>query len=572
MYEQDETFDSRERKKSRYLSYPYTNMGPGHKGLPVKTEDSETPSHSHQIEGSSVANNRSKRSCTTAKSSTKKLRSKWCRKHIRWSAMSSGREFGKASSSELLSGLYSKALDCNFPCKNRKSDLVEWFFSAFRLSTFRDEAELAAILENRKSGNSGTPVRNDSLSVNGEQKKTKMGQTRKRKNQSLPSQSDMNKDIAASEFLSRCSAKTNNEGLGESMEDVKPAVQLQNVRSTTGVGSSRGKRSLTSKASRPKKTKKLEVCLDDPRSRFCSNSFDGGEKSNKSSSFVIDLQMVPLPRNGSPEKSNGKNKVEVDLTGSNPELYASHIDVGNLDNGFSPKNAPAEHLKTNRATVIPDLNDIGFEDISTQKKLEGDNGFSPELKAKHKQRKDSKPKSELSRSIFSGMEFFQTINYNRIEVNGSCLLLQFDPGVSLPSKDDLLATFCQFGPLNVPETQVSKDVCAQICFLKGADAEKAFRNLKQNRPFGATLVDHNDSSETIAPLKQCEPIAGHSGSKPPHCERPSLEFIRQSLEMMASTLEKKGHTISQQMRDKLEGEIKNLMEKVNSIGSPSMKD
>ncbi|XP_054818484.1 uncharacterized protein LOC129318015 isoform X2 [Prosopis cineraria] len=507
MYEQDETFDSRERKKSRYLSYPYTNMGPGHKGLPVKTEDSETPSHSHQIEGSSVANNRSKRSCTTAKSSTKKLRSKWCRKHIRWSAMSSGREFGKASSSELLSGLYSKALDCNFPCKNRKSDLVEWFFSAFRLSTFRDEAELAAILENRKSGNSGTPVRNDSLSVNGEQKKTKMGQTRKRKNQSLPSQSDMNKDIAASEFLSRCSAKTNNEGLGESMEDVKPAVQLQNVRSTTGVGSSRGKRSLTSKASRPKKTKKLEVCLDDPRSRFCSNSFDGGEKSNKSSSFVIDLQMVPLPRNGSPEKSNGKNKVEVDLTGSNPELYASHIDVGNLDNGFSPKNAPAEHLKTNRATVIPDLNDIGFEDISTQKKLEGDNGFSPELKAKHKQRKDSKPKSELSRSIFSG-----------------------------------------------------------------ADAEKAFRNLKQNRPFGATLVDHNDSSETIAPLKQCEPIAGHSGSKPPHCERPSLEFIRQSLEMMASTLEKKGHTISQQMRDKLEGEIKNLMEKVNSIGSPSMKD
>ncbi|XP_028804225.1 serine/threonine-protein kinase ATM isoform X2 [Neltuma alba] len=542
-------------------------MAAGHKGLTVKTEDSETPSHCHQVQGSRAANNRSNRSPITAKSSKKKLRSKWCRKHVRWSTMSSSQEFINASSSELLFGLYSKALDCNFSYKNSKSDLVEWFFSAYRLSTFHDEAELAAILENHKSRNTGTPIRNGSLKVNSEpeEKKKKLEPTRRRRNKSLPSQSDVNKKIAASEYLSGCTAKMNNIRPEETMEDVKPALPLQNVRSTTCAGSSRAKRSLAApKASRPKKTKKIKVSLDDPRTKVSSNLPDGGEKSNKSSSFVIDLQMVPPPRSGIPEKISGENKVEINLTGSNPELYASQLGgVGNLDNGLSATNPPAEHLKTKHATVIPDLNDIGFE---------GDNGFSPDLKSNHNQRMNQEPKSELSRSISSGMEVIQTINYNRMEINGSCLLLQFHPGVCLPSKDDLLSTFCQFGPLNVPETQILKDSHAQIAFLKGADVEEAFRNLKQNKQFGATSIDHNDPSETIASLKQCETMTGHSGSMLPHCGRPSLDYIKHNLEMMASILEKKGHGISPEMRDKLEGEIKSLMEKVNSIGSLPVKD
>ncbi|KAI9074351.1 hypothetical protein K1719_043645 [Acacia pycnantha] len=601
MDEQDETFNSRERRKSRYLSFPYTNMGAGQKGCTVKTEDSETPSHSHQVEGSSVANSRSRRSSTAAKSSnklqntsaksSKKLRSKWGRKHVRWSTMSSSQEFKNASSSELLSGLYSKALDCTFLDENRKSDLVEWFFSAYRLSTFHDEAELATILENQKKRKMGTPIRNGSLNVNSEkEKKKKSEQTRRRRNKSLPSQSDLKKDIAASEFLSGCSAKMSNTGPGESMKDVKPAHQLQNVGSTTCEGSSKAKRSLAPKASRPKKRKKTEVSLDEPRTKLISDLLDGGEKSNKSSSFVIDLQMAPLPSSSIPEKNNGEDKIEIDLAGSTLELHPSQLGgVGNLDKGFSPMDAPAEHLKTKRATIIPDLNDGGFQDNSTQKKLKGDNGFSPDLKSKNSQRINQEPKSDPSRINSSGMEFIQTINYDRLEVNGSCLLLQFNPGVSLPSKGDLFAAFCRYGPLNVAETQMSKDGHAQVAFLKGADAEEACRNLKKNKQLGATLIDHNDPSETfallrqfgatdhndpsetIAPLKQCETIAGHSGSRPPHCDRPSLDNIRQNLERMASVLEKKGHTISPEMRDKLEVEVKNLMEKVNSIGSLPVK-
>ncbi|KAK4276242.1 hypothetical protein QN277_019211 [Acacia crassicarpa] len=608
MDEQDETFNSRERRKSRYLSFPYTNMGPGQKGFTVKTEDSETPSHSYQVEGSSVANSRSRRSSTAAKSSTKlqntsaksskKLRSKWGRKHVRWSTMSSSQEFKNASSSELISGLYSKALDCTFLDKNRKSDLVEWFFSAYRLSTFHDEAELATILENQKKRKMGTPISNGSLNVNSEQekkkkleqkqeeKKKKPEQTRRRRNKSLPSQSDMNKNIAASEFLSGCSAKMSNTSPGGSMKDVEPALQPQNVGSTTREGSSRAKRSLAPKVSRPKKRKKTEVSLDEPRTKLISDLLDGGENSNKSSSFVIDLQMAAPPSCSIPGKNIGEDKIEIDLAGSKLELYSSQLGgVGNLDNVFSPMDAPAERLKTKRATIIPDLNDGGFQDNSTQKKLEGDNGFSSDLKSKNSQRMNQEPKSDPSRSNSSGMEFIQTIDYNRLEVNGSCLLLQFNPGVSLPSKGDLFAAFCRYGPLNVVETQMSKDGHAQVAFLKGADAEEACRSLKKNKQLGATLIvhndpsetlallrrfeatDHNDSSGTIAPLKQCDTIAGHSESRPPHCDRPSLDCIRKNLEMMASVLEKKGHTISPEMRDNLEVEIKTLMEKVNCIGS-----
>lgn len=578
-----EIFNSRERRKSRYLSYPYTNMGPEHSGFPVKTEDSETPSLTHQVEGSDVANRRrSQRASTAANSSkkvqntsaissAKKLRSKWCRKHIRWSTMFSNQVLMNESSSELLFGLYSKALDCNFPYKNGNSDLMEWFFSSYRLSTFRDEAELAAILENRKSGNTATSVKSGSLYVSGEQeeKKTKPGQTRRCRNKPLASQSDMNKDIAASEFLSGCSAKIKNTRPGESLEDVKPALQPQNVGSTAHEGSSRTKRSRTPRASRPRKTKKITVVLDDPRTKFFPGLVDGGggDKSNKSSSFVIDLQMVPPPSS----VSENNNEVEIDLRGSQP-LYSFQFGVGNLDNGFSPMDAPAEHLKTKHATVIPDLNDGGFQDVSIQKKLEGHNGFPQDPKSKHKQRLNQEPNSQPSRSISSGMEFMQSINYNKMEANGSCLLLHFNPGKFLPSKDDIFAAFCQYGPLNVAETQVSKDGHAQVAFLVDADAEKACCNLKQNRQYRETLSEHNNPFETSALSKQCEMTEGHSGTMPPHCDRPSLDFIRQNLEMMASVLEKKGHTISLELKDKLGEEIKNLMEKVKSIGSVPDKE
>ncbi|KAG5020048.1 hypothetical protein JHK87_015903 [Glycine soja] len=45
---------------------------------------------------------------------------------------------------------------------------------------------------------------------------------------------------------------------------------------------------------------------------------------------------------------------------------------------------------------------------------------------------------------------------------------------------------------------------------------------------------------------------------------PSLEFMKQRLEMMASTMESSGHTLSPRMRAQLDAGIKNLLERVNA--------
>ncbi|KAG5076856.1 hypothetical protein JHK82_055551 [Glycine max] len=209
---------------------------------------------------------------------------------------------------------------------------------------------------------------------------------------------------------------------------------------------------------------------------------------------------------------------------------------------------------------------------------------------------------------------------------GTCLLLHFSPGAYLPSKEDLLTTFYRFGPLKVCETQLIKDTCsAQVVFVKSADAETAFHSLEYNNfPFGSTLVDYKlyHLSATCPLVEQCVTHAQPTGSiampgvtepsgsmpmpmpgvipiqpiesitmprviptlpirsiatpdvtptqqtwstaMPPSETPPSVEFMKQKLEMMASTMESSGHRLSPQIRAELDAGIKNLLKRVNS--------
>lgn len=602
------TFDSRERKRSKYLSYPYINLEPRHKGLPASIEGSRTHILSHKGEGSSVATNQFNGSPSTAKSGNKKFRSNWCRKFIRWQTTSSIPDFINASSAELLSGLYSKAVGCNFPNENKRPDLVECFFCTYRLSAFHDEAELAASLINLKGGYSGTPIRNDSLNVTEQEKrkKKKLEHAPRHRTKSLSSQSDMNIGIATSEFLSKCSIETNT---GGNVEEVIPLIHLQNVGTTT-FERSRAKSSSpkdpqvhsclgSEGAAVPKRRKKTVAAKENKSSETFSSLLEVGEKSNKCSSLVIDLQMLSPSTNGTAEKTNGESKEELDLIGSisQPVLVGnianhnlsvstiSEVTVASVNKKSRQRRqkrkekAPEEHLKTRLASMIADLNGSRTEYNSTRKELEDVNGFAPELKYIHIQNMDpEEPRTDVSKSIFASIGLTQTINNNRMEANGDALgtslLLQFDTRGSLPSKADLLTMFCRFGPLMVSETKILNDGHAQIVFVRSADAGKAFRSIEQDKTFGATLIDYklHHLSATIPPVDQHVTITGPSGSKPPYFERPSLDFIRQNLQMMASTLEKSGDNISPLTRDKLEGEINNLLKKVNSMdGSFNMK-
>ncbi|KAE8709002.1 Ubiquitin-specific protease 12 isoform 1 [Hibiscus syriacus] len=100
----DRSFELRERKKSKYLSYPYVNQ-----------------------ENKAV------------KRSAKRFQKSWHMKFITASDVTDYPEIDYTSSSVLLSKLHLVAIDHLFTTESN-FDVMEWFFSRFRISAYHDES------------------------------------------------------------------------------------------------------------------------------------------------------------------------------------------------------------------------------------------------------------------------------------------------------------------------------------------------------------------------------------------------------------------------------------------------
>ncbi|KAL2319875.1 hypothetical protein Fmac_028844 [Flemingia macrophylla] len=166
-------------------------------------------------------------------------------------------------------------------------------------------------------------------------------------------------------------------------------------------------------------------------------------------------------------------------------------------------------------------------------------------------------------------------------------------------------SFVQFSPIKVPETRLLNDISsAQIVFVKGEDAATAAHSLDQNKyAFGFTLVDYklqdistieqpiNPSQSnrslkihdvhpsqlngflTMKSVTSIQPIRSMTmprvtstqltmTTEMPSGSPPSFQFMKQNLQMMASTLETSGNSVSPQVRTQLD--TKNLMRRVNA--------
>ncbi|KAL5054041.1 hypothetical protein RYX36_034723, partial [Vicia faba] len=95
--------ESRFRKRSKYLSYPYTNSEPRLKSFPAETEESNTPSPTPKAKASSRTSNPKNGSLSSTKLGGTRFQNNWYRKFISCSKMSSSPKFIGASSSDLLS-------------------------------------------------------------------------------------------------------------------------------------------------------------------------------------------------------------------------------------------------------------------------------------------------------------------------------------------------------------------------------------------------------------------------------------------------------------------------------------
>ncbi|KAF9684176.1 hypothetical protein SADUNF_Sadunf04G0090500 [Salix dunnii] len=161
----------------------------------------------------------------------------------------------------------------------------------------------------------------------------------------------------------------------------------------------------------------------------------------------------------------------------------------------------------------------------------------------------------------------------------AALDVTFSPGSSLPSKNDLIMIYEKFGALNQEETEVFYDGCARIVFMRSSEAEEAFNNSQIANPFGAASVtfklQYLSSAETktpeireipslnSSPLAKVETNRGKEfASQSSANDVSQLNYIKQKLEMMSSILKMSDGT---DMKSKLEGEIKGLLEKVRSL-------
>ncbi|KAF5740377.1 hypothetical protein HS088_TW11G00446 [Tripterygium wilfordii] len=174
-----------------------------------------------------------------------------------------------------------------------------------------------------------------------------------------------------------------------------------------------------------------------------------------------------------------------------------------------------------------------------------------------------------------------------VEDSGAALFVTFGPGSSIPSKNDLINIYSEYGVLSENETDMFyQNFCARIVFVRTSDGEAAFNSSQLISPFRSSRVTFRlrylssasrakelmeiPSPKISPPPKkgvktQDKPAAPQSSVK----EGSRLNYIRQKLQLMTSILEKSDERSYQETKSRLEGEIKGLVEKVSTMEGSS---
>lgn len=140
------------------------------------------------------------------------------------------------------------------------------------------------------------------------------------------------------------------------------------------------------------------------------------------------------------------------------------------------------------------------------------------------------------------------------------LIITFPPAFALPSKDDLIKMFGKFGEINEAETDVFyNSFCARVAFVRSSDAEEAFNVCLKKSPFGNANVNYRLLYPSVGRK------ASSAQKKTAGNDSTGLGLITQKLETLTLMVKSWDGQMTSDMKLKLEGELKDLLETVSTL-------
>ncbi|KAK8938532.1 hypothetical protein KSP39_PZI010853 [Platanthera zijinensis] len=579
----------RERKKSKYLSPPYTNLREVGKFLAMLPRKNSSSSDHGVTTGPSACQDDEEDDDN--KSSLLKIQ--------------------RMPTVELLSELLSTAENPLHLKGNRGAKIIKFFFAMYRDSKYSDGADFG---DYQKIELESTAKTEDSVEDSG-------------KHELAGSSS---KDLEVKQQKSNSKPGVDTEA---KLDSVPPKRNRRNVDDLD----SKPQRNSDLEKQKPRRKKLLKdqishgapIFLD-----FCNaNSLDAakGKKKKKKSTNIMDGSLQEAQVDSDPNLSNasfhGKEKQKLRrrkrLNDATSKEIPANLDLNMADlsgeskleqcNKRSKSDADDDSTMAVDPQIDGDLENVvglDVEPLNYQKLVlvdekrvgnkEGANGkaiqkllcadarFSELGKSILKKKNAStQPKAKSGRRKVKGVD-------HPIFPREAALHLTFHSGATLPSTEDLIAAYSKYGDLirSQPVELFEESNSARVLFAKDADAESAFKD--KAGPFGsvATLrlhlsgiaADHGQSNHETASssLQISDAISPVKSESAP--AKPALPYIRKSLETMISTLawsssspvNSVGSTsdgLKPEARENLVGEMQGLLQKVekmlNGAGSSS---
>ncbi|XP_048135864.1 serine/threonine-protein kinase ATM isoform X2 [Rhodamnia argentea] len=561
--------ESRARKKSKYLSYPYVNWG-NKEGF-AEIGDHGSLNGSHEMVGMDSCGIEFAGSPSFVKSTGKIFPSKWFKKFASNSHVSTAESLS-ISSAEFLAELRSAALGCTHPNERNDFDSIGWFAYRFRSSTYHDQAiyeKCVKDIADQKEGFAASPYSAGNSELKGRRKRGKAGKGNSDAGASLKKQTGgriKTKSLSGLSDVSITFATTSSSPLKDSLE-MAPLMMNGSFK-----GEKKGKKRMATPLDLG--TKQLHSLLDlnndsaIPRLRGEHTLVMGitpGTEPKKKRRRRRNQDEVASTQSASLTKTtSGLPMVPDDIANQSVPAAATdtHLDIGSasVDGTNARKKRKRKEKDAELYPSIPDLNGTQVIPGSSGKDFQKTSSLSPEVKMKQRRRrtKEGSDKQCQINRLATGRLLDRISPGTNQEAQGTALILTFAAGSPVPTRDILINTFSQFGPLKDFETQLAKDSnIAQVVFARSTDADDACRSLEKSNPFGSVLMKYQ--------VHHFDPPSFPSGSATLPSEAPPLDFIKQNLEMMTSTLENSGDNLSPETKAKLEVDIKSLLSKKSCL-------